>query len=459
MAKEGYQLGDRAKSDFDGMRRRYHRQPDAGQARHRRVTWGDGANTDGNGNSSGPCGCCNCLDCVDLCDARDEDVVTDCEASGVALKTYSIDVGNWSAFPELGGTLVVTHVDGDCVWESDNLTQSSGVYKWVLTLAGASSTLQLEHVSGSDPVHLLNGFRQVKYEASGTWNSLCASPMKAVSVERITSPAGLNCSICVIPKLNSYDPICPTIPAVDGVIPCFPVVEFPDLGFLFSEDNPNHWRYVSGENIPGNPEFTFPYGFTGNTVRTIHLQRGLDAHCSWGGAIDEEGAEPEVISNGISIGGHGGVTFNAAVDYTAGTVELNFAAYHGSVIAQYYLDPDDWVIGVNTLALFTDYGSSSVVTWPATITITATDCYYSSSHPDYGYGCGYGASDSIGCTGYCFSVSVAGTSPTGFVWSNDGVETTCSSGCGCPTVAETTTIFGYPASLGEIAGNNPCVRP
>lgn len=442
---DGSLLGPNAKRDLNTLRNRYiRRQPDAGQASHRRNPWGSDSGSDGNGNSSGPCGCCNCLDCIDLCDARDEDVVTDCEACGVAIKTYLIDVGNWSAFPELGGSFLVTHVDGGCVWESDNLTQSSGVYKWVLTLAGGSSTLQLEHVSGADPVHLLNGWRQVKYVADGSWNCLCASHMKAESRERITRPAGLNCSICVIPRLGVYNPTCPTIPSVDGVIPCFTRFTFPDITFLFSEDNPNHCKYVSCENIPGNPMFNFPYGFEGSTERFMTLHRsGLDEHCPWGGGISEADPVPPVVSNGISIGGHDGLSFSVSVDYTAGTIDLLFYSYQGQVQAQYYLDPTDWVIGLNTLDLINDYGSSTAVTWPATITITATDCMYSSTHPDYGYGCGYGVTgdEPADCGDSCYwlGIAVEGGDP---IWSQTGGTGIdfCANCGGCPEPAVAATV-------------------
>lgn len=398
----------------------------------RRVNWDDSGGSDGNGNSSGPCGCCNCLDCIDLCDARDEDVITDCEACGTAIKTYLIDVGNWAAFPELGGSFLVTHVDRTCTWESDNFTQSSGVYKWVLTLAGGSSTLQLEHVSGADPVHLLNGFRQVKYAADGSWNCLCASHMQAESRERITSPAGLNCSICVIPRLGVYNPTCPTIPSVDGVIPCFPVVTFPDITFLFSEVNPGHCKYISCTDVPG-PAYNFPYGFEGSTVRTLHMDRLLDEHCPWDGGF----REVEITAT------HQGVTFAAIVDYTAGTVDFTFYSYQGQVQAQYKLTPASWVIGVNTLTLFTDYGSSSVVTWPATITITATDCMYSSTHPDYGYGCGYGVTgdEPADCGDSCYwlGIAVEGGDP---IWSQTGGTGIdfCANCGGCPEPAVAATV-------------------
>lgn len=433
---DGYLLGEGARKDLQTLRGGLARKRDAQTPRHRRHTWPD-AGTDGSGNSSGPCGCCNCLDCIDLCDARDEDVVTDCESCGTAVQTYLIDVGNWAAFPDLAGSFIVTYVSG-CTWQSDTMTQDSGVYRWTLTLAGGSSTLQLEHVSGSDPVHLLNGWSQVKFTADGDWNCLCASKMVAESRERIRKPAGLNCSICVIPKLGIYNPTCPTIPADGGVIPCFTRFTFPDITFLFSEVNPNHCKYIGCENIPGNPMFNFPYGFEGSTERFMTLHRSdLDAHCPWGVGIQEVDPVDPVTSNGISIGGHNGVQFSVAVDYTAGTIDLLFYSYQGQVQAQYYLDPVDWVIGLNTLTLFTDYGSSSVVTWPATITITATDCYYSSSHPDYGYGCGYGVSGDApaDCGDQCLWIGVATGDPLNpAAWSRTG--TVGIDGCvncgGCP---------------------------
>ena len=179
------------------------------------------------------------------------------------------------------------------------------------------------------------------------------------------------------------------------------------------------------------------------------MNRAFDEHCPWVGGFREVAIEDPVFSNGVVIGGHGGVTFGASVSYTSGDVGFSFYSYQGLVEAQYHLDPASWVIGVNTLTLATDFGSSSVVTWPATIKVTATDCMYSSTHPDYGYGCGYGVTGTnpADCGDSCdWEWANLGAGVLGWAFRGGVGIDFCASCGGCPQPAFSASVLGTRAT-------------
>ena len=109
---------------------------------------------------------CNCFNCITPVQAT----VTSCSACpNNAAFQYSINFGIWTTYSQLGGTQILTYVSG-CIWQSGltfvpgtNFGTGSpdlgtgspgggGYYQWVLTMAGANTTLVLTFVRGHNIV-------------------------------------------------------------------------------------------------------------------------------------------------------------------------------------------------------------------------------------------------------------------------------------------------------------------
>ena len=390
---EGYQLGPRAKTDFDGMRRRYHRQPDAGQARHRRVNWGD-TTTDGNGNSSGPCGCCNCLDCIDLCTVNAVDVVTECDAcANGAVAKYSIDIGGDV------GTVTVEYSSG-CNWEKD-VSVGEGVYRVTLLQAGLSSRVRVTFASGTDAYNL--GYRQAEWkpDPDKQWSCLCASVMvPAVAGERFPRSSGFNCSVCVIPVTTHTGTTCEFSTCLEE---CY-AMEWngPDVDTLL----PFGATWIDDPSVVQMLTFSGPVGVAGR--------------CTW---FSEERT--------LSQDGFG-TTAQVVMKFryrNADTSESFVSATYNST---------SWSCA--------DGGSLSVVAmtssaWPSSLSVSNPgDCTFGYGHHDYGYGCGYGVFGDApaDCGDSCYWIGIATGDPLNpAAWSQTGGTGIdfCANCGGCPEPA------------------------
>ena len=159
--------------------------------------------------SSGACACCNCLECVRRANAS----VDECAACPRrATKRYAVILGAWTAFPELTvysdtatpPGIRLTHLGGtSCLWESADTSVTrdgdTGVYKWRLTQAGASTSLELVFVSGVDVIQIDTTSFAVEWLATDAGSCLCERSMKATNPDQFPCPAGLFCTICLIP--------------------------------------------------------------------------------------------------------------------------------------------------------------------------------------------------------------------------------------------------------------------
>lgn len=433
MGDEGALLGPNAVRDLQAMRRVFKRQPNAGKPRNRRVKWDDlTSSPDGGGNTTGPCGCCNCVDCVNLCnEATDADVISDCTTCTNALSRYKFNPGAWAAFPGLvgGGEIDLDWVSG-CIWESDHATDSGGTYKWRLTQIFNLTKVELVHVSGSDPTDITNGWRRVKWVSVVTtrnaWSCLCNMAMKLDAPDRVKLPAGLNCQICLVPVVKSQYPSGNCTP-VEGVNPpCVEDIEFPGVTF---------------------PQFAdptkFPYGFDGETAVTIAM-----------GFFPIEGITC-AMRGGADLGGTVNTpgALSATLAYSVGELDFNMQLGLGASLAHYEMDPDDLVLGANVFTLISS-SDASLTVWPATITVTLSDCTFGSTHEDVGYGCGGEGVDCSGAGSSSWEAVDDPESPTGFSWGID--TTTCTGSCRHPTVDEMTDAYGYP-EVGETLTDIPCV--
>lgn len=155
----------------------------------------------------------NCLCCDAMVCASDSDSpITTCgSCPDGATTSYMIDVGDWTAYPLLGGVRTVYHTSG-CTWEGESVeitvpgdpsavpptSDQTGTYKWVLTQAGNNSTFQLVWVMDDNPLDL-GGDNEVLWVALTPWSCRCIAPMRAVNGHRFPSPSGLRCQICVTP--------------------------------------------------------------------------------------------------------------------------------------------------------------------------------------------------------------------------------------------------------------------
>lgn len=413
------------------------RMPSVPQMKLRRLPSVTSSDSSGGTGGSSGC-CCNTAWCVDLCDVLEDDVVTTCgSCPNGTLKQMIAQVGRWAAFPNLsdpdidptyGHPTYTTFIhDGGttCTWSSPSLTQDGGIYKWVANTA--DKTVKLTHISGADPALITDGFHEVLFAFDGDdedFECLCQMPFKLKHPNRVRKPQGLNGKLCLKPVTSASIPECPE---VEGIIPCIPTVTFPSISFTYSQSNPQHWATDTGE-VGGTP-MLFPYGFTGSTTEVVELEPALSESCYWAGSKRTVAAVDPVSSNGILIGGHGGVTFSISVNYTSGEVGVSFYSYQGQVDATYYLDPASWVIGDNVVPL-TYQSGTDVATIASTMTITLTDCYFATSYPDVGYGC-YGAA-ARGCDWY-----VSGNTEP-YSWTVvDAMYEACPSGCPAPPMDPT----------------------
>ena len=154
---------------------------------------------------NGPCGCCDSLKCIDESQAT----VTDCDACpNGAAEHYWADLGEWVAFPTLGGRQYVTYTGSGCTWEGRVICivvdDVCGCYKWRMTIDGEDSAWELVFVRGTDVLEILPGaygaiVHQVKWSAVKNWSCRCRNAMKAVDGEFFPEPDGLLCNICVVP--------------------------------------------------------------------------------------------------------------------------------------------------------------------------------------------------------------------------------------------------------------------
>lgn len=401
---DGYLLGPHARKDLAYLRHRFvKRLPDAGQPRHRRdhsnsITTQTGGGNGGGGNAG--C-CCNSANCQDLCDANESDVVTNCgNCPSGALRYYTAELGSLLDDPTTGYTKFTADELESCKWVSANISVSGGTYRAYHFKNSSSSTIWVEWISGSDPLKLNDGYHQLKWKFNGVdedWSCLCNMQFKLTTPDRIYKPSGLNSLVCLVPRLGIHEPS--DCPKVEGIVPCVEPVQFPSITFLFDQENPHHWATNTGESVDGAEAMTFPYGFEGDTGDQVIPMSPLLTDCSWAGGVETVPPEPPVSSNGILIGGHGGVHYSVIVNYAAGTASFTFYSYQGQVDATYFLDPAAWVLGENTLTLQAQDGED-VATYPETIIIVLSDCRYSSSHPDYGYGCGGTGGGESGCGGF-----------------------------------------------------------
>ncbi len=90
---------------------------------YRNGTGGNGSSGSGGGDS--PCGCCNCTNCINPGAA----LVGGCAACPNGAPTqYTVNVGTWAAYPELGGDIVLTNdcASQNCGSSSSSTSASSG---------------------------------------------------------------------------------------------------------------------------------------------------------------------------------------------------------------------------------------------------------------------------------------------------------------------------------------------
>lgn len=385
--------------------------------RTRRVTWPEDAN---GGDGTGCIGCagCNCTDCLELCESLNEDVILDCvSCADGAFKHYRFSVGYWAEYSGLGDDPATGYTqvayDAGCEWKSEVVFGGGGVYQWTLTQAAGSSTIQLWYVSGTDGLDLgtvgTPGANEVKFvfaENTATWSCRCSMQMKISDVNKAPLPGGLNCSICLIPFPSTANTTCPL---VDGIVPCIPTFDFPQItwGTAYSDD--------------------FPVGFDGTTAVEVPMERNLgsiDETCPWVGSV--------ILLEAVAAIDDTVITVN--INYNTGVVDLYCQPGDGfgGPSAQYSL-ATPWVIGANVLNFVTDYGDADA-DWPATITVTLTDCTFLGTHPEL---CGEGPSTDGDCGGFgCQYTAYDSTGTQGGAigpWTWGGCEAgACPDGCSAP---------------------------
>jgi hypothetical protein len=77
--------------------------------------------TDG---GSTPCGCCDCTDCITPAEA----VIDDCDdCPNGASNSYTINIGAFTAFPDVGGEKTVTY-SASCVWYSSSFAVATAAW-------------------------------------------------------------------------------------------------------------------------------------------------------------------------------------------------------------------------------------------------------------------------------------------------------------------------------------------
>lgn len=379
------------------------------------------AAVDSGGSSGGGCGCCDCLDCVESADAE----VDDCaECTNGAMTRYSIPLGTWAEWPELGGTVIVTQESGTCVWKSrllavrDPVSGCRGWYQYTLTQDGIDSSLTLAWVSGEDPLELDTAVHVVEWRAVAPWSCLCSSKMQAVNGELFPSPSGLNCQICVVPYSENH--------------------------YCGSGSNADAYL-VTG---------TFAYesrGFrTAFTVTEMRLglhNLGLTECGGWlnydpGGIPSDLGnyilvCDGALLATKIACCGNGDSYLDIRLSYAGGSV------LSGISRARYV--PDRAVAGQwNLLSVTEDAtaGSETISEYPDNLMI---------QHGDDGTFAGTvtaACEPDDCCDGDCTYTSISDGSG-GFTWQS--ASDTCTGGCAaCPTVdGAFLTEHGTPTGLGE----------
>lgn len=374
--------------------------------------------------TAGGCVCCDCMDCIDLCEASSPDVVQECAGCPHgALRRYVVSVGNWLEYPNItaGGTITLDHQDV-CEWRSETVSTDGGTYQWVLSLAEGEPELFLEHLAGADPLRITNGYWQLKWiPATGgsAWSCLCHMAMKIASPDKTPRPTeGLNCSVCLMPRLTQANRVPASCSPVEGVLPCVEPFDFPALAFHSTDP------------------LEFPYGFNGSTAVTFDMEWTIDIEIPCKAVGGDGITAPSGLNSPANV--------SAVLNYGAGILKLLFQAPHGSTFREYHCAPEDLVLGDNVflrqplpLSVVDD---STLVTWPETVIVTLSDCRFGATHPDYGYGCG-AVAEPYGCGGVgCQYVAIdsEGTQ-AGLVgpWSWGG----CVGGGGCPSGC---TIPGPP---------------
>lgn len=349
----------------------------------------------GSGGGALPC-CCNPLDCVDLCKVVATDVVTTCGICvNGALRRYSVDVGLWSGHEAISGTIVLIYQSG-CEWRSFEYTFGSSFYQWVLI---PGQYLQLQHTGGDDALGLTNGYRQIKYVFKGAvedWACLCNMSLTIQYPERTPHYVGMFGIVCLLPYLTT-----------STTTPCVPCRPGADCYVI-------HWPGSAFDSCLNGGTWTGDDPSVAKNVTVISTSVGSsDGICKWVNTPD----------NPAQFGDNG-TFYQLFTDRYAGVVEVGIVFNYsgqGVVSAIYQCRLDDWDCETGgTLSFVSQYSICPEPVWPATISVTISDCSFSSANPDNGFGCGYG-SGRPDCTGLgCRYVADIGYINTGTPNSPDG---------------------------------------
>lgn len=410
----------------------------------------------GGGTGGGGCSCCDCTQCLNMCTQNATDVIQTCSACTVAPKRFTVNLG------AVLGVQNFVYVSG-CTWATANFTvyyvyptggggSTAGVYKGTFVEAGASSTLTITYVSGTDTLKLSTA-RQLSWkpDPDKPWSCICNMTMiPAVSPEKFPPNLFAPCEACVAPVSAPAQSTCDYLTSLKL---CVATITMAAVDFSASGGITDCESSALTDNLLKSidAEIAIPccFGLIGDVVAGIQTETRYHTCVTSGwqmlvSVLICVNTSDGTISAVISIEQTNGSRINYFVGhYASGTISVGVNTLHY----------------VSSTATTTTGGAPTSITdasWPGTLTVKASHCVFGDTNTDYGYGCGGGSTD---CTGLCPAVSAVGSSPTGFVWTFTGAPASNCTGasCICQTIPQITALFGYPPSLGATA-EAPCVN-
>lgn len=391
----------------------------------------------GGGTGGGGCSCCDCTQCLNMCLQNATDVIQSCSSCVVAPKTFTVNFG------AVIGSQNFVYVSG-CTWATANFNVyytyptggggvTFGVYKGTFVENGASSTLDITYVSGTD-VMKLSTARQLSWKPDPdlVWSCICNMTMiPAVSPQKFPPNLFVPCDPCVAPVdasaasyanctylanhklcINSITMTAPDFSGSGGVTDCTP-------GALTAE------LLASQANDPSGCCFSLkgkPYSASVGYYKQFS--------CSPSGATMYVGVQ--VCINATT----GAISVVVSICQGFPSCIYNFSATYTAVGP--VASGSNTVTYASSTATGPGGGAIAGPTWPATLTIAASHCLFGDTNYDFGFGCGYGGGGGgadcgnclwtwngtswdpthFGCTGLCACLSPL------FAGSGSGGETT-----------------------------------
>lgn len=384
----------------------------------------------GGGTGGGGCGCCDCTKCLDMCAQNKDDVVQTCSTCSVAPRTFTVDFGavmGWQDFVYVS----------DCTWETDDFrvyyrypfggdNAFYGLYKGTFIENGLDSTLEINHSSGTD-VMKLSTARQLRWtpDPDKPWSCFCNMRMvPAVSPDRFPPNLLVPCEACIAPvdappvpgECSYLTDICIAAIAFDGMDATGTLIESYGCDFT-----------INGDLIDSYSSYCSVWGLDGPAACCGYISSSFQPCQPDFATSGELSSCVAVCADSLGIQ----ATIIYTHDFGTGVLSRSYERWYRYTGT---LSEGDFVLDLDTLHGGATDGPDG--TWPATLTVTLSDCSFAAANPDYGFGCGYTYGNGGGgavppCTGSCAYVwvHVSGEDPK---WAHNWSDSNCAGeGCFC----------------------------